>query len=614
MISRSENTPVLILGLTELCKKFFKVNPPADELMRIFNELDTVNIKLDLKYFHACDQISYQFSPMSLTLSMCDDIAYLPVIQALLDKGATTTVLDLYLMSKPGTYGVIHPLQQELFERFDVKTVNDSLDEQLNTILHKLAYTKKIVPPAILKFLLENGADVTAVEQGSGNQKLALRIAADNRKYSFVAMLLPYLPTQLGLDTANYFKWVYQTEGIYHEKAYQSLKSLSSPDEIIEAEDFEKAINKFLLENNFNNISDMFDVEKYPNWNRPGGSKSYFDLLIKSFYSNPSIAKYLARNTISFDDKLSPKYHQFEAEFYRKAEEYNDLNHLPIKALTIPLRSDSQKSPFILMDEKKDDNQYAFFYTTGATPKTERIYLEMVKESMIGLSESCIKLILPKDMYHMGDLIQKLSQTSLAKNDRGFSYVISGTSTHGVSSGHIFSTLSIINTHEKKVHCHLVFNSWINNDYFERVSRGINKDKIASPVFDGSLSIQINDSDANCALYTTRICKALYEVISSNTELQIRLEDMDVSKIADWESIRPDFHHCLKEKLTECYQYNEDIKSFEVRPYDQLKEFNLQMRWRAGNRFIMNKHQKSIDIIEENHEALEKITSFSMGK
>ncbi|MBA2656973.1 MAG: hypothetical protein H0U70_08330 [Tatlockia sp.] len=612
MLSRSENTPVPILGLTELYKDFIKINPPADGLLRIFNELDNVNIKLDLKYFEACDQISYQFSPMSLTLSMCDDIAYLPVIQALLDKGAKITVLDLYLMSKPDIYGVVHPLQQKLFDRFDGKTVNDSLDKQQNTILHKLADTKKTVPPSILKFILENGADVTAVELGSGNRELALRIAADNRNYSFVAMLLPYLPKQLGLDTANYFKWVYEKEGIYHEKAYQNLKSLSCSDEIIEAENFEKAINEFLLGNNFNNISDMFDVEKYPIWNRPGGSKSYFELLIKSFYSNPTIAKYLARNTISFDDKLSPKYHQIEAEFYRMAEEYNDVNYPPIKALTIPLRSDSQKSPFIFMDEKKNVNQYAFFYTTGATPKTERIYLEMVQESMIGLSETCIKLILPKDMYHMGDLLKKLSQTSLAKNDRGFSYIISGTSTHGVSDGHIFSTLSIINTQEKKIHCHLVFNSWINNDYFERVSRGINKDKVASPVFDGSLSIQIDESDANCALYTTRICKALYEVISSNTELQIRLENMDVSKIADWESIRPDFHRCLQEKLTECYQYNEDIKSFEVRPYEQLMEFNLQMRWKAGNKFIMDKHIKSINNIEENHEALEKIISFSM--
>ncbi|MBA2651842.1 MAG: hypothetical protein H0U73_06215 [Tatlockia sp.] len=596
MISKTENKQVSLPGLKDLIIKYHSVNPPPQALLEIFSPLEDVNIELADIRTPGLYNCPYRISPLTLSLSMCNEPEWQPLIQILLHKGAKTNAFDLYLAFKPETWQVVNPLITHLIERFDASSVNDVLDEQGNTVLHKLAEIKTGVDSETLNFLIQQGADVKIV---NNYQKKAIELAYARGKYDFVATLLPFHPEM----DSELLKSIYKDFGIYYEKSRQVLSNNLLKNDY-EVQTFEKSVEDFLKQNDLSEISDIFNIEKYP---KGHGfiPQNYLKLLLDSFYSNKGIIEHMTRDTILFNENLSPKYHPIEEEFYLAAREYKiDMRK---ESHYIPCRT-QMKQGFSIQPEDSYINPYAFFYSEGSHIKTNKIYLDMIREAIPVLSDSCIRTIYPRDVYVMGDAINKYANSSLKGNDRGFLYIISATT----KDAHIFATLSVVNTSMKKIHLHLVINSWVNEDYFQMMASKINYNKKPSPVFDASLSIQTEKSDGNCSLYTVRICKALNDIISNNNELQIQLENLDTESMESWENVRHYFHKCLQEKLPEFYRYNEEKTDYEPRPYEELVNFHLQMRWDAGNRCVMAKHQKSHVRIEENYQAWEKISSLSI--
>ncbi len=163
MITKTENKKVSLPGLKELIIEHHSVNPPPHALLEIFSPLENVNIELADKSTRNLYTCPYPISPLTLSLSMCNEPEWQSLIQILLDKGAKTNVFDLYLAFKPETWPVVETLINQLIERFDASSVNDVLDDQGNTVLHKLAEIKTRVDSETLNFLVQQGADVKIV-------------------------------------------------------------------------------------------------------------------------------------------------------------------------------------------------------------------------------------------------------------------------------------------------------------------------------------------------------------------------------------------------------------------------------------------------------------------
>ena len=341
-------------------------------------------------------------------------------------------------------------------------------------------------------------------------------IALEKRKFAFLVRFLPLLKELK--DDPLHLNHLYERQGIFYEKAYQNLnKEPFFDNQIIEAADFEQAIRTFLQQNNLSRLSELFEAENYPGWFKCAPVE-YKKLLLKSFFANPTIARFTTRNTITFNESLYPNYHPIEIEFYLSASKKSDTNPKP---LSIPYRTQKEEKLFLNISVD-NSNPYKLFYSKGASRKNIQGYLKMIKKLMPELAESYIRIIFPLDSYRLGVTLTKLSQLSLlGKNARGYAYIISATP----KDNHIYPVLSIINTNTKKIHFHLILNSWQNDDYVAETSRQINFQKAEKIIlFDGCLSIQINDGDNNCSQYTTLICRALSAVLSSNDKLQDHLE------------------------------------------------------------------------------------------
>lgn len=344
------------------------------------------------------------------------------------------------------------------------------------------------------------------------------------------------------------------------------------------AESFESEVERFKGVFGLRSLEVLFDESKDS------------ETLRSLFLINPTIESWLTRTFATFDDCDHPVYSPCERNLYAYAKERGCAN-----PFSVTCRSKTH------LGSREISNVDLFFRSGCMYSKvfwehlTNSVKCDTSKESNNSYGIFGVHTLATYENFN--DFIKDiLSLDYKGKQAVLFSYQ---------DEGHVISCLATIDYDLKELVSFCYFNTWKKKPVYEEweprpfaeVFRGYfdNLGYKNLPIYNCSIELQFEDTDINCAFYRNIFIRAIWDFLSTDSELAEELFNANRVKKSELEK---KFRKKLKAALPYFFTYSKELEKYKIRPWKERIEFLLKYRWQVGRLEVIDYCNKAHEYIE----------------